>query len=285
MSRLLRLLATFALLVAAAALTAGPALARKHDNDRMPDRWEKRHHLNVKKDDSRRDPDHDGLSNYGEYRAHTNPRKKDSDHDGRRDGREDFDRDHLSNAAEIRTGFDPGKADSDHDGVKDGREHAGKIVKLSTSSVTIALAVGGKLTAALGSDLTVDCPTPASGSPAGDSGDSTDPGDDADVPDPSEANEDAPLPADDSTAGDDGEDTGDAPDEDGPLVAKASQSEDDAGDGDATFNDDFPSGASDDIGCSGGNTLKVGAVVHKAQLTTAGSGPVVVGIELFVKGR
>jgi hypothetical protein len=274
MSRLPRLLATFALLVAAAALTAGPALARKHDNDRMPDRWEKRHHLNVKKDDSRKDPDRDGLSNYGEYRSHTNPRKKDSDHDGRRDGREDYDRDHLSNAAELRTGFDPGKADSDHDGVKDGREHAGKIVKLSSSSVTIALAAGGRLTAALGGDLTVDCPT--TGSPAGDPADSTDPGDDADVPDPSEADEDAPLPADDSTAGDD-EDTGDAPDESTPLTARASQSsEDDDGDGDAAFNDDFPSGASDDIGCSGGNTLKVGAVVHKAQLTTTGSGPVVV---------
>jgi hypothetical protein len=71
MSRLSRLSTTFVLAVAAAALTAGPALARDHD--RMPDKWEKRHHLNVKKDDSRRDRDRDGLSNYGEYRAHTNP--------------------------------------------------------------------------------------------------------------------------------------------------------------------------------------------------------------------
>ena len=47
MSRLTRLSTTFALLVAAAALTASPALARK-DHDRMPDKWEKRNHLNVK---------------------------------------------------------------------------------------------------------------------------------------------------------------------------------------------------------------------------------------------
>src|SRR3954451_5597638 len=146
MSRLTRLSSTFALAVAAAALTAGPALARTHDHDRMPDKWEKRYHLNVKQDDSRRDRDRDGLSNYGEYRAHTNPRKKDSDHDGRRDSREDFDRDHLRNAAEISTGFDPGDKDSDNDGTRDGREHAGTIVKLSDSSVTIKLAVGGKLT-------------------------------------------------------------------------------------------------------------------------------------------
>ena len=155
MSRLSRLSTTFALVVAAAALTAGPAPARTHDHDRMPDKWEKRYHLNVKKDDSRRDRDRDGLSNYGEYRAHTNPRKKDSDHDGRRDSREDFDRDKLRNAAEIKTGFDPRDKDSDDDGVKDGRENAGKIVTLSGSSITIKLAVGGTLTARLGDELLV----------------------------------------------------------------------------------------------------------------------------------
>ena len=73
----------------------------------MPDKWDKRYHLNVKKDDSRRDRDRDGLSNYGEYRAHTNPRKKDSDHDGIKDGREDFDRDHLRNAAECAPASTP----------------------------------------------------------------------------------------------------------------------------------------------------------------------------------
>src|SRR5215213_5376478 len=123
MSRPTRLSTCLALAVATAALTAAPALARTHDHDRMPDKWEKRYHLNVKKDDSRRDRDRDGLSNYGEYRAHTNPRKK----------------------------------DSDHDGTKDGRENAGKIVKLTDSSITIKLAVGGTLTAGLGDTLALHC--------------------------------------------------------------------------------------------------------------------------------
>ena len=47
------------------------ALARKHDHDRMPDKWEKRYHLNVKTDDSRRDRDHDVTLNTRElYRIY-----------------------------------------------------------------------------------------------------------------------------------------------------------------------------------------------------------------------
>jgi hypothetical protein len=268
MSRLSRTLTTLALLVFAAALTASPALARKHDHDRMPDRWEKHNHLNVKKDDSRRDRDHDGLSNYGEYRAHTNPRKKDSDHDGRKDGREDFDRDHLTNRDEIRMGFDPGDADSDNDGTKDGRENAGKIVKLSDTSVTIKLAAGGSLTAQLGGALAANC----SGS-----GETTDPaGEDApdpaeDAPDPGEDADPADDPADDAPDAD----TGDAPDD--SMSARASADGDDGFD-DAAFDKEFQ----DDAGASGTctTTLKVGALVHKARVQRTGSGPVLVSVKL-----
>ena len=42
-------------------------------------------------------------------------------------------------------------------GTKDGRENAGKIVKLSDSSITIKLAVGGSMTARLGDGLAVNC--------------------------------------------------------------------------------------------------------------------------------
>ncbi len=100
------LLTTFALTLIVAVVPAAPALAKK-DGDCLPDKWEKRHHLNLRANDAARDRDHDGLSNYGEYRAHTNPRRQDSDRDGRRDSREDYDRDKLRNAAEIRTGNDP----------------------------------------------------------------------------------------------------------------------------------------------------------------------------------
>ena len=276
MSRLSRLLTSCALLVAVAALTASPTLARTSDHDRLPDRWEKRHHLNLKKDDARRDRDRDGLSNYGEYRAHTNPRKKDSDRDGRRDGREDYDRDRLRNSAEIRTGFDPGDADSDNDGTKDGRENAGKIAKLSATSIKIKLAVGGSLTARLGDNLVVGCAPGTSGST---------PGSDPDVPEPGE---DAPEPGEDAEEpGEPGdEDTGDAPDEDAaPLTAEASGEDDEEFD-DAAFEREF---GADDTG--GGDatcdtaTLKAGAVVHKAKVTRGGSGPLLVAIQLVRTGK
>ena len=198
MSRLSRLSTTFALVVAAAALTAGPALARTHDHDRMPDRWEKRNHLNVKKDDSRRDRDRDGLSNYGEYRAHTNPRKKDSDHDGRRDSREDYRPRQAAQRRRDQTGFDPGDKDSDNDGVKDGRENAGKIVKLSGSSITIKLAVGGSLTARLGDDLAVDCGASAQAQSTGQATDGEDARSPARTPTRS-------MPGEDDEPADDGE--------------------------------------------------------------------------------
>ena len=129
------------------ALAAAPAQARDHD--KLPDRWERKHHLNLKKNDARRDRDRDGLSNFREYRAHTNPRKKDSDRDGLRD------------RAEIRYGFNPRDRDSDDDGTKDGRENAGKVKRVSGSSITIRLAAGGRLTARLGDGLAAPCPPPA----------------------------------------------------------------------------------------------------------------------------
>ena len=88
MSRLSRFLTTLALLAAAAALTAGPALARKHDRDRLPDRWEKRHHLSTSVNQAGRDQDRDHLRNRAEFLAGDNPRDRDSDDDGVVDGDE-----------------------------------------------------------------------------------------------------------------------------------------------------------------------------------------------------
>ena len=83
---------TLLLLTALAALlvAASPAAARGRDSDRdkMPDRWEKRHGLKVKKKDARRDRDRDGLINIAEYRAKMDPRDADSDDDGETDGEE-----------------------------------------------------------------------------------------------------------------------------------------------------------------------------------------------------
>lgn len=268
-----RLLATLSLLVAAVALTASPALARKRDHDRLPDRWEKRHHLNLKKNDAGRDRDRDGLTNYGEYRAHTNPRKKDSDRDGRRDAREDYDRDRLKNAVEIKTGYDPGDADSDNDGVKDGRENAGTITKLSDSSITIALAAGGSLTAALGEDLVVKCKPGHSGSgskPKPDGGD---------APDEGEASEDVDEPVEDEPAEDEPSVEEDEDSDDVVAVAATNDEEVDELD-EGAFDQAFDDESGHKDKHCGPAALKVGAVVHKAKFELTDAGLVLVSVKL-----
>jgi hypothetical protein len=74
----------------ALAVLALPAIAAAKDrnHDRIPDRWEKRHHLSLKKNQARRDQDRDHLRNRAEFLAGDNPRDRDSDDDGILDGRE-----------------------------------------------------------------------------------------------------------------------------------------------------------------------------------------------------
>ena len=95
-----RLLVAVAALVALLALVAVPGAQAKssgrhharsadRNRDRIPDRWERRFHLSLTRDQARRDQDHDGLRNRAEYLARTDPRDADTDGDGRRDGRED----------------------------------------------------------------------------------------------------------------------------------------------------------------------------------------------------
>ena len=76
--------------VAAFAVLALPAgaMARDRDHDKMNDRWEARHGLNIHRNDAAGDPDKDGLKNLGEFRARTNPRDADTDNDGIEDGNE-----------------------------------------------------------------------------------------------------------------------------------------------------------------------------------------------------
>jgi hypothetical protein len=66
-------------------------MARSHgdrNRDRIPDRWERAHHLSLKVNQAKRDQDHDGLRNRGEFLAGTDPRNNDSDDDGTNDGSE-----------------------------------------------------------------------------------------------------------------------------------------------------------------------------------------------------
>ena len=79
-----------ALALGALALLAMPGLAAAKDrnNDRIPDRWEKRHKLSLKVNQARRDQDRDRLRNRAEFLAGTDPRLGDSDGDGVMDGDE-----------------------------------------------------------------------------------------------------------------------------------------------------------------------------------------------------
>jgi hypothetical protein len=76
-----------------AAVLAFPAsgLARSHgdrNGDRIPDRWERAHHLSLKVNQAKRDQDHDGLRNKAEFMAGDDPRDADTDNDGVNDGHE-----------------------------------------------------------------------------------------------------------------------------------------------------------------------------------------------------
>ncbi len=79
-----------ALALGALALLAMPGLAAAKDRnqDRIPDRWEKRHKLSLKVNQARRDQDRDRLRNRAEFLAGTDPRLGDSDGDGHLDGDE-----------------------------------------------------------------------------------------------------------------------------------------------------------------------------------------------------
>ena len=80
-------LAALALRLVLAPGASARSTARK--NDRIPDRWERAHHLSLKVNQAAKDQDRDGMKNRAEYRADTDPRDADTDDDGVKDGRED----------------------------------------------------------------------------------------------------------------------------------------------------------------------------------------------------
>src|ERR687888_1687346 len=83
------------------------------NHDRIPDRWERAHHLSLRVNQARRDQDHDGLKNRGEFRAQDDPRDD----------------------------------DSDNDGVEDGDEHAGTITDVNGDTIPVTLFGGGTIAA------------------------------------------------------------------------------------------------------------------------------------------
>ena len=113
------------LAVGASLLLASAASAHGGDRnrDRIPDRWEKQHHLSLKVKQTRRDQDHDGLNNLGEFRSRTDPRD----------------------------------ADTDDDGIKDNEENAGTVDSFVNGVLTIKLGKGGTLTGLVSDQTEIEC--------------------------------------------------------------------------------------------------------------------------------
>jgi hypothetical protein len=130
-----------ALAFALFAILAGPAAAHDRNGDRIPDRWEKRHHLSLAVKQGRRDQDGDGLRNRAEWKA----------------------------------GLDPRDEDSDDDGIEDGDENAGTIEKFdaTTGKLTIKLFSGDSISGLVTGDTEIECDDDAHSSSSG-------PGDDGD---------------------------------------------------------------------------------------------------------
>ena len=103
----------------------GAAAARDRNHDRIPDRWEKRHHLSLNVNQARRDQDRDQLRNRAEFLAGDNPRN----------------------------------ADSDGDGIPDGEENAGKIASFDaeTGKLTIDLFGGETITGLVTEETEIEC--------------------------------------------------------------------------------------------------------------------------------
>lgn len=80
--------AAFAALLAFAPGAMAHSWRGDRNHDRIPDRWEKAHHLSLKVNQARRDQDRDGLRNHGEFLAGDDPRNADTDDDGIDDGQE-----------------------------------------------------------------------------------------------------------------------------------------------------------------------------------------------------
>ena len=76
--------------IAAIAFAIAPAAsaAKDRNDDGIPDRWERKHHLSLKVNQAKKDQDGDALRNRGEFRAGMDPRDDDSDDDGVEDGDE-----------------------------------------------------------------------------------------------------------------------------------------------------------------------------------------------------
>jgi hypothetical protein len=170
-----------ALAVVASLMLAGGALARDRNHDRIPDKWEKRHHLSLHKKQGRRDQDRDGLKNRAEFKSRLNPRD----------------------------------ADTDDDGIKDGEEHTGKVESFDGTTLVISLFSGGTVSGAVTDETEVECdsdPADDRGHDEGDDDQGDDHGDDQGDDNDDQGDDDRGARA--ASSGDHGDDDGDHGNED-----------------------------------------------------------------------
>jgi hypothetical protein len=124
--RTVRTLLLLAATCAAALVFPAAGMARSHgdrNGDRIPDRWERAHHLSLKVNQAKRDQDHDGLRNRAEFMA----------------------------------GDDPRDADSDDDGTKDGKEKAGQVVSFTGGVLIVHLFNGDDVKGTVDDDTEIEC--------------------------------------------------------------------------------------------------------------------------------
>lgn len=220
-----------ALALGALALLAMPGLAAAKDrnHDRIPDRWEKRHKLSLKTNQSRLDQD----------------------------------RDHLRNRAEFLSGDDPRDSDSDDDGVMDGDEQAGTIESFDadTGRLTIDLFGTDTIAGFVTETTEIKCEDHSSSASASDSGSGSgeaEPGDDNGGHGEEEPGDDNGGDGDNSgPGGESGDDNSGPSDNSGPGSENSGSSHD----GD----DDDGEHGDDDRLCTSAE-LVPGAVVEEAEL-------------------
>ena len=125
----------------------GTASARDRNHDRIPDKWERHHHLSLRKNQASRDQDRDKLKNRQEFKARTDPRD----------------------------------ADTDGDGVPDGEENAGKIASFDGTTLTIDLFNGSSISGTVTQSTEIQCEAQGDNNDTGDDNggdDNNDTGDD-----------------------------------------------------------------------------------------------------------
>lgn len=148
----------------------GAAAAKDGNHDRIPDRWEKHHHLSLAVNQAHRDQD----------------------------------RDHLRNRAEFLSGDNPRDSDSDDDGVTDGNENAGTIASFDTETgrLTISLFNGDSISGLVDETTRIKCEDEHSPDVTASASNEEEPGDDNGGQDEESADDEG----DNSGPGNDGED-------------------------------------------------------------------------------